>query len=231
MKTTFRLVLLMLGWLVSGEIRGQTLNSVSSSEDLSQFMTSYYQHPQPGLVDQAIVQVSKSGRCDESSAQAPLIGFFAEVFAANPEKMTQWQAVVDKQDASTKSVMAAAKKLSANPQQMIDMAPLKPELNDMCWGAFFASGKPVYLKALVDRLAYLDERKDCRRYLTAASAKWSISSNSKQDPVVLKELQKLKADVPPEIRKQVEDAIAKSPSTIGKETIEVVRTQKQKGIW
>ena len=210
---------------------GQPLKTIDSDDDFSQFLTYYYLNPQPDLIDKAINYASSAGMCGKPSVAPPLIGFFTEVFSANKEKLSQWQTVIDKQDASTKSVMTLAMKLSVDPLQIIEFKPLTPESNDMCCGAFFASGKAVYIKALVDKLSYMSERKDIAVYSTAASAKWSLSSNARMHPAVLKELQRLKAEAKPEISKQLEEAISQEPNLIKQETTEVLKAQHQKGIW
>ena len=50
----------------------------------------------------------------------------------------------------------------------------------MCWGAFFASGDDYYVALLIVQLQYMGERQDETRYLGAATAKWSLSSNARQ---------------------------------------------------
>ena len=62
----------------------------ASPDQLEQWMTYYYLAPKPNEVPEALRAVAAKGLFENDDAQAPLTGFFTEVFRANPSKLEQW---------------------------------------------------------------------------------------------------------------------------------------------
>ena len=67
---------------------------------------------------------------------------------------------------------------------MLDLTGHSASLNDMYWGAFFATGRTVFLQKLVDQLRYVEEREDEALFLAGATAKWSLASNAQSHDLV-----------------------------------------------
>ena len=126
-----------------------------------------------------------------------------------------------------------ALKRSQDPEGILkaDAAKEEPGFNDMCWGAFFASGKEVYLAALVDRLAGLSDRKSLMRFVTAGSAQWSLASNALQHPRVKQYLEERAKTAPPEIKEAIDQALHENPSVFQERMVAVVKEEHQKGTW
>ncbi|MHB1233909.1 MAG: hypothetical protein ACYCZQ_15190 [Burkholderiales bacterium] len=103
--------------------------------------------------------------------------------------------------------------------------------NDIFWGAFFASGDISYVDKIIAQLKYIDERKDIGLFLTAASAKWSLSSNSRNHPIIKTRLEAIKRDDDDKLRIVVEEILTKTPEQIQGETKVVINEQRKKGVW
>jgi hypothetical protein len=70
--------------------------------DVSNFMQNYYLHPQPELIGNLIEALHPSGFLQKPNNINPVIGFFSEIFAANANRLPQWQVLIAKQDEQNK---------------------------------------------------------------------------------------------------------------------------------
>jgi hypothetical protein len=104
-------------------------------------------------------------------------------------------------------------------------------MNDMCWGAFFASGRLEYLNRILDNLQYLEERADIKLYLTGASAKWSLDSNAENHALVRETLRSNLSKATAARKKVLEEILTRSPADIEAETIAVLEAQRRSGVW
>lgn len=207
--------------------------SVRVDPALGKFMASYYQKPNADQISSVISEMQKDGFPNKDSQLAPIIGFFAEVFAANPDKLPGWQSQIEKTTWKTKEALELAIKSSGSLDKLLSFDPSKPNpgRNDMCWGAFFASGKEKYLEAIVQRLAYINERVSLMLYMTAASAEWSLSSNAREHPKVKQFLLEREKTAPPVIKAAIDEALTNNPGELKSKMIEFAREQHKKGAW
>ena len=74
--------------------------------------------------------------------------------------------------------------MDTNIEELISKTEISPILNDMYWGAFFASGDVSYIDKLIDKLQYINERENKDLFLAAGTAKWSLGSNALFHPKV-----------------------------------------------
>jgi hypothetical protein len=200
----------------------RTLDAVTS------FIQTYYQNPRPELIAGLFGALHSTGLTQRPNAVPPQIGFFSEVFAANPARMAEWQALVAKQEASTRQLLYQAIAISkAGGVLTIDghSAPL----NDMYWGAFFASGRTAFLQKLVDQLRYCEERDDEALFLAGATAKWSLASNAQSHPVVRATLEGQTLTADQRTRALIAELLREGPAQVKQESAEVVRQQRQAG--
>jgi hypothetical protein len=115
---------------------------------------------------------------EESKPGSPLIGFFSEIFAANPTRFPEWQSLIAKQDDQTKAVLDQALKLSKS-EGVLHSSGHSPQLKDAYWGAFFATGNLKFVDKVVDQVKYFDERTDEALFFAGATAMWSLASNAR----------------------------------------------------
>jgi TonB family protein len=158
----------------------QQLPTFKTPEDVGAFMQTYYLRPRPELIADVVDALHSTGFLQKATAAPPTIGFFSEVFAANPDRRPEWQVLIAKQDEQTKAALERALSESkAGGVRSIDGH--SAELNDEYWGAFFASGNPDFLKKIIDQLRYSDERDDFSLFMTGVSAQWSLASNAQNE--------------------------------------------------
>lgn len=189
------------------------VSEINDVADLSRWMTYYYLHPQPELVVTAIKVADKNGLM-EGDAVAPFQAFLSRVFAKNPEQISPWFTQLGTISDNSKSVILTAiwwantaegKKLLDNiaaslpekpreqfkkqidrPFQDPDkMAITSPDVLDVLWGCYSATGDEKYVKRLMSTLPWTDSQsKDLNKLLIASAASWSLTSNIEQHPAV-----------------------------------------------
>src|SRR5918994_5863585 len=153
----------------------RTLDGVDS------FVQTYYRSPRPDLIADLFRALQPTGVSERPNAGPPFVGFLSEVFAANPGRTADWQALVPAQEASTRRLLYRALAIS-KAGGVLTLEGHSPPLNDMYWGAFFATGRTAFLQKLVDQLRYVDERDDEELFFAGATAKWSLASNALSHP-------------------------------------------------
>lgn len=81
-----------------------------TAAELDKFVVDYYRHPRPELVAGAIEAFGPSGWVKDR----PWVfaGFFAEVFAANPERLAEWKKLIARQDAPSRDWLRHAVQLN-----------------------------------------------------------------------------------------------------------------------
>jgi hypothetical protein len=198
-------------------------------DDVSSFIQTYYQQPRPELIGDLIRALSSVTVAQRPNAVPPLVGFLSEVFAANRSRMAEWRTIpID--DQTTQRLVGRALNLSQYGGVMSEQGH-SAELNDMYWGAFFATGSTTFLQKLVDQLRYYDERDDEALFLTGATAKWSLASNARSHPLVHSTLAGNTLATDQRTRDIVIQLLAQDPARIKQETAEIVASQRRAGKW
>ena len=211
----------------------EKVTEISSLKDLEDFTQTYHRSPHPELVLSMIQYMGRANLPATEESAAPVIGFLAEVFAQNPMMTAQWRAAASEATGLTKRVLSASFGVSRDLSFVTKFDPqdAHADLNDLCWGAYYASGKPEYIRALVQRLAYLNERKSLQLYLTAASAQWSLSANARQHVGVRRILDQEHEKASPPIRAAIEEAVESSPAALQESATKVLREQHAAKVW
>jgi hypothetical protein len=196
-------------------------------------MTYYYQDPHPEFILETIKCLNSNKWPEKQDQFAPVIGFYAEIFALNPLMVQGWADEVQLCGGNTKEVLLLSLKASLKMGKLIKggLSDSDPSSNDFCWGAFFASGDTTFLNAIVENLTHLSEKATLNQFLTAASAQWSLSSNAVQHPIVKQYLQAKLKTSDPDIAKAISDSIEIEPTQIGARTLAFLKKQHEKGIW
>ncbi len=207
-----------------------------TAEEFAQFATYYYRQPQPELIAGAIESLGPSGFLDSGGKQYSYwynqrgytcVGFFAEVFAANPARTTEWRKLIDRrgQDGDIRFWLRKALKL-CRPGALLELGPKSPDsvgLTDIYWGAFFASGNPAYLRKLIDRLRLVNDG-DRSVFYAGADAMVSLAYNAPHHPLVRQTLEAARKDADPRTRKLIDDLLQEDVATVRQEIREVERT-------
>ena len=184
--------------------------SVTTEDQLHEWLTYYYLHPRPDLTISAIRLMSEKGWLSKANPQSPLAAFLAQVFASNSDKTKAWLTELQSGTEDQK-IMAAlvlwmahtsdsqpllesvATKGSPSYQDYVrgllrdDHPPdfLKDTISsagflDALWGSFFATGDERYVQRLISVLPMLDTKDDVTKMLIGGAARVSLTSNAVQ---------------------------------------------------
>ena len=199
-------------------------------EDLDRFMNKYYLQPRPDRIADAMVMLTTSGVLQIPEAVGPITGFFSEVFLTTPSRMSEWKSVIDRQPGFAKSVLDSAVSLS-KAGGVLQLAGQLPQMNDFYWGAFFASGNPLYVKKLLELAAFSTRQDDFNVWMIGATAKWSLASNSRQHALVHSILEEEKLTSDKGKQDLVDDILKRDPRRIRQEMVDFRNKQIRSGKW
>lgn len=206
--------LLLIGLLVAGFCQAATETGPAAlpmtAMELDAFVVTYYTRPQPELIATAIAALEPSGFAEDRAEV--FVGFFAEVFAANPVRMDEWRKVIDRQKGPAREVLRQALK-TGEPDALLAGEFASIEFNDRCWGAFFASGNAAYLRKLAEQLPLIDKG-DSRQFWAGATALWSLARNAPVHPLVRLTLAEVMADSDARTRNLIEEVLSQDPEAI-----------------
>ncbi len=211
-------------------VTAQNSLELKAPGDVNGFMQSYYLHPQPDRIGAVIDALPVSGILKNPSSAPPLIGFFSEIFAANANLLPEWQTHIAKQDDQTKAVLDQALKVSKSGG-VLNSSGHSAQLNDACWGAFFATGNPKFVDKVVDQLRYFDERSDEALFFSGATAMWSLATNSRTYTAVRSAIESAKINADKRTQDLIAELLTDDPARIKQQIAEVVRTQRDAGKW
>jgi hypothetical protein len=152
--------------------------TAASARDWPQWLSQYYQAPEPDRVVTAAFELSRSGYFDEAGRTTEAIGFFAGVFQRNPERVAEWTAAFRDLPRAHQRLMAAAlwcagsprgaeqlerlaregrsslraeiEQLVAKPAPELASTPVRSEASlNLQWGAFLATGEAQHIVSVL----------------------------------------------------------------------------------
>ena len=218
------------------------VKEITSLDALSRWMTYYYLHPQPELLIPALIFADKQGLIQGDSA-APLQAFTSKVLAQNPQKLKEWFSQFGPMSSNGKTLLLTAiwwsnskeskdlldkiaselpeksrsefnNQLKNAPPAIETMDISSPDVLDMLWASFSATGDTQYVKRLMTTLPWgRNDSKDLPKMLIASAARWSLVSNIIQHARVkecCQEMQKTDADLRPYLDKALAEATGKT---------------------
>ena len=188
---------------------------------LDKMCQGYYLNPQPDTVPEMLCLfdgMAKTYTKDElSGIEAPVIGFFSEIFRANPDKLDEWDKVIDRLSskplknylwgalcyANTDAALKVFKRHAGLENSFLTkrygggvtpilkwkLEQLSPGDLDACWGAFMASGNKEYVAKVMERALLIPE--DNVVDLTTGAARWSLLANADSHPLVVEVMNEL----------------------------------------
>ena len=193
MKRLFLLLVVILGCIFNSAAADDPAQPPQNDPD--QLMT-YYRAPAPEKISGVLTTLDATPL--ERGALSPLLGFFYEVFRANPDRVPGWLATISKfRQPMLKKVLEAAaviavpecrKLVSEVPPQLPSAEQLEKTATvdpDFCWGRFFATGDPKHVDAVLRRALSAKDQKD-EIDVMAYAARWSLFALSRQMPEVEK---------------------------------------------
>ena len=104
-------------------------------------------------------------------------------------------------------------------------------MNDLYWGAFFATGKTVFIERLLDETKYANQLDDKDLWAAGITAKWSLASNAREHPLVRTILESEKANADKPTQDLIADLLTKDPTDYQREARETSAKQHVAGKW
>lgn len=204
--------------------------TAASNRDWSQWVSNYYQAPQPELVVPAVFALSKSGYFEQAGQPATAIGFLSAVFAQNPDKVSGWMRDFRDLPVAHQRLTAAALWYSGLPgsdrelraiartadpmlraeiEQLLvsavvpvrDTPVLSESSLNLQWGAFLASGEQQHI---VNTLAALGSGEAGLSSTVRSSLAMKASSHQRVYEICQAQL----ANQPAGVREQMRTALA-----------------------
>lgn len=209
---------------------GQTSLGPQTLHDVGAFMQTYYLHPRPELIGDLIDALHSTGFLQKPTNAPPVREFFSEIFAANPDRLPQWQVLISKQDDQIRATLAQAVSVS-KAGGVLKLESHSSQLNDEYWGAFFATGNPQFVHRLVDQLRYFDDRNDEALFFAGGSAKWSLASNAQTQPAVRLAIEDARSKADKRTQELITELLAEDPASVKQEISEIVKKQREVGKW
>lgn len=214
------------------------IEELANVDNLSNWMTYYYMKPSPEKLVPALLLADKLGLLQGDSAP-PLQAFASRVLAQNPDKVKEWFAKMGPMSDSGKTMVLTSiwwsntkegkellntiastlpekskiefhKQIDSSPPELENMEIASPDVLDMLWACFSATGDTKYVKRLMSTLAWRrNDSKDLPKMLIASAASWSLVSNINQHAKVKEFCQSLEmqdADLKPYLEKALAEA-------------------------
>lgn len=195
------------------------------------WVTSYYLKPEPGQLLQRFKKLATDGTLENPSVHPPLIAFISEVMKANPKRIAGWLDALGQlklgheelgvfYNAAWFSDTKAArdyfrkKGIAAfgndKPPKILELEPKTPDVIDMLWGVFFATGKKEPIRRIVAALELNrpDGKDDRMREATYQAVRWSLASNCRHHPTVLAYCREILPKIPEAQRAELEKVLA-----------------------
>lgn len=216
-----------------------------NAKDLAGWMTSYYQHPEPDRIVEAMRAASRFGLLRGTNTAPPMFGFLAGWFLDNDAAT---DAVIDKladlppedlpaviaglwYSGAPGSIPALKKYASRMPSQQAVIAERVARRSqgiaavplengawavDALWGNFSATGKDAPVVRIMTALPWTTLKQSDKRRLVGEAARWSLTSNAVQHPRVLAICREQLKQQPKDVAKVLAEVIKQAEAELNK---------------
>ncbi len=207
----------------------------ATMEELSDWLTFYYRSKQPEDIPSFIRRSGAEGLL-RGKTLPPLLGFLTGFVAESPDHgkaalaaarslpAPDYQAVVIAVILGTKpqseangeargALDAYGRKLlaaldAAGIRAKDDVRPISPHALDFLWGVFFATGDAHAVLPIVATIVIPQDSRDAMELAVHGAARWSLRSNARQHPAIMKLCRQEIAHQPPEIAAELREIVA-----------------------
>lgn len=196
-----------------------------AEEEFSLMLMNYFKDKNADLV-KVTVDFFRQMPLVTEDMQMPLVGFYAEVFK---DKKLKEKLLSEIDSLKSRNVSQFFHSVADFDFDSFCKKPdVNPNVNDLFWGAFFASGKTKYLDIIIDvAVSFHGEKEDLVKFLAGDSACWSLASNAQQYKEVREHLEKSRKK-----GEAVIDYILNTdPDEIRVNTVFFLQEQKKAGVW
>ena len=222
-------ILLLLG--ATQVWSADTLTAITTAGEFNDFIEGYYKNPRPELVDSALQFLAGAGSkfTTDDDTSRMLQTAFACLFQRHPEKRDAWKKTIASLPEPGKTYLHVSMESDVNA--MFHATPTTPTKNDMSWGCFFVTGDTSYIQDVILAMKHLDERKDLSKFLTGATAQWSLAALARTDDTVRATLETAAKGADKEIAAAANVALTRPVGEIRATTVEILKKQKEAGVW
>lgn len=209
--------------------------SAASSNHWDQWMNDYYKSPSTDKVVQSAFGIGHADYLDRPGATATVIGFYSQIFAANPDKVDAWFSRFQSLPIEGRRAMAAAlwysgdprgerelrkvadgseveadiKRLIAYSATPVSETPVLSESSmNLQWGAFLANGSAAHVNQILAAIGRGDVGDSAR-----VSLAFNAANHDRVLNIVRDELNRQPNDVRSMLRAVINDAETKAQPT------------------
>lgn len=161
--------------------------------DYNNWLTYYYQHPQPENFVTAINTMDKNGVFKNKKALSPIIVSLGQIISQNPHKLASW--MIELKEHRSRNVtlwdsilfyanLEEAKHYISNAElkkrkftPVYEMKPNAPCILDMNWGYFMVTGKKEPIRNIIKALNYSQYEDDAVKKYKMSEKKGSDKRN------------------------------------------------------
>lgn len=179
------------------------------SDSIENWMSFYYQNPQPDLIPIFIKRLSQEGFLQEETAQDSIMFFLSFIFRDHYNKIADWSSQVlqnlniveqeviikaiflsntseaqeylnDLYKNSETAIQELINYLKHEVPPNIEEIPIdNPSILDILWSAFMATGEEKYVIRILGALSDNNSQDNPEKEMIINMAKWSLKSNIK----------------------------------------------------
>ncbi len=196
---------------------------METRQDFDAFIQAYYQKPEPGRISDAIAYLARNP--DIELNDIPMVaGFFSCIFSDNREQRDKWKAEIDALQGNAKDTLAAA--FNTIPELLMAKVGPSAYQNDMCWGAFFASGDTRFLEKITDQTIYHVERDDLNLFFAGTSARVSLADRARTHQAVREYLEdRIRTGDETALR----ELLTREPEDLKNDMAKILSSEKRRG--
>lgn len=190
----------------------------------------YYQDPKPEKLVEQVRASARQGLLKDDKAGPLFVGFLSQVMAQNPKEIARWLLELHSLDEEQRSTVVTAAWYSdteearacfkdpalkdsaflQKPPKILELELDRPQVLDLLWGSFMATGDVKNIRRLVESLSLCEHLGAAERFKTSAkteednekavleltfnSALWSLQANCGQHPKVLEYCERIYGD-------------------------------------
>jgi hypothetical protein len=190
-------------------------------QETSQTLTYYYQQPNPTILPELMRKIEKSGLKEEGAY--PIVGFFTAIFSKDIFSDADISRIINDFD-STKYIFEYCSNLSKTKDTILHWSEQSPHVNDLIWGAYFATGDKRYIQKLISQVELLKQLDSVHLFLTGYTAKWSLCSIALQHPSVKRIIEEEIKIAAPELEQELADILNFEPDEIVEQAMEMFKS-------
>jgi hypothetical protein len=216
------------------------VSGFATPEDVDQFVSHYYQKPEPGRVVPSLLFLAHETGLPgaEAPERSGLVAFYGALFRQDEGLATSstkdlaalaerseflWQALWFAGTPGNRSLLetlgppagsprreAWEDLRKANPPDPLTMKVEDPGAIDVFWGSFFATGDPRFVLRVIGALALDPSEHDAQKIRIRASAETSLVSNARRHEKVRETCKARLTKEPKAVRKVLEQIVARA---------------------